>query len=94
VPEHRPGLAGWPARVRARADPVDPRRPLEFNDVAIVAARDDKIDVLVSDGMLIFDPPAVLAEEVGDEILELAFVARARGVRIGKREVMTLPWPR
>ena len=26
----------------------------------------------------------MLAEEAGDEVLELAFVARARGVRIGK----------
>jgi hypothetical protein len=30
------------------------------------------------------DPPAMLAEEAGDEVLELAFVARAKGVRIGK----------
>ena len=26
----------------------------------------------------------MLAEEAGDEVLELAFVARAKGVRIGK----------
>jgi hypothetical protein len=31
-----------------------------------------------------FAPPAIPAEEVGDEALELAFVARAGGVRIGK----------
>jgi hypothetical protein len=30
------------------------------------------------------DSPVMLAEEAGDEVLELAFVARAKGVRIGK----------
>jgi hypothetical protein len=77
-------------------EPIRPtlRDSLEFNDVATIAADDDEVDVLVGDGMLLLDTPVVLAEEVGDEIFELAFDARARGVRVGSREAIFLPWPR
>jgi hypothetical protein len=34
---------------------------------------------------LLFHPPAVLAKEVGDEVLELSPIVRAGRVRIGKR---------
>ena len=35
--------------------------------------------------MLLFDSPAALAEEVGDEVFELAFDSRARWVRVGEQ---------
>ena len=41
--------------------------------------------------MLLFDSPAALAEEVGDEVFELAFDARATGSGLESSEAMTLP---
>ena len=58
---------------------------MQFYDVSLVAAGDDDIHSLVGEHRLLFHPPAVLAKEAGDEILELALAARARRVRIGKR---------
>jgi hypothetical protein len=56
-----------------------------FDDVALVTAGDDEVRTLVGGHRLLFHPPAVLAKEVGDEVLELAPTVRARRVRIGKR---------
>jgi hypothetical protein len=70
-----------------RHEPIRPalRGGLKFNEVVIVAARDDKVDVLVDDGTLLVDAPAVVGEEVGDEVFELAFDPRARGARVGEQ---------
>ena len=66
----------------------EPIRPafgggLEFNDVAIMTTGDDKIDMLVVNGMLPLNSPAVLAEQVDDKVFKLALAARARRVRFG-----------
>ena len=56
-----------------------------FNDVALITAGDDDVRTLVGEHRLLLHPPAVLAKEVGEEVLELAPTVRARRVRIGKR---------
>jgi hypothetical protein len=58
---------------------------LDRNDPALVTAGDDDVRTLVGGHRLLFHPPAVLAKEVGDEVLELAPTVLARRVRIGKR---------
>jgi hypothetical protein len=58
---------------------------LQFDDVALITAGDDDVRTLVGEHRLLLHPPAVLAKEVGEEVLELAPAVRARRVRIGKR---------
>ena len=58
---------------------------LKLDDVALVAARDDHVHSPVGGQRLLFHPPAVLAKEVDDEVLELSPTVRAGRVRIGKR---------